>query len=190
MNEIEILDIFKESNALLEGHFVLSSGLHSAQYLQCALILQELKYAQKVCAALAEKFKEDKPTVVIGPALGGVIVSYEVGRALGVRSIFAERQDGKMTLRRGFQLGPKDKVLVVEDVITTGGSTKEVIELVEKTGAKVIGVGAIVDRSGSKEEFSAKFKALLKIDVQTFEPKNCPLCKSGKPLVKPGSRGI
>lgn len=187
MNQ-KVLEIFKKSGALLQGHFILSSGLHSAQYLQCALILQEPEYAKAVCAELAEKFKADKPTVVIGPALGGVIVSFEVAKALGVRSIFSEREEGKMTLRRGFDIKPQDKVLVVEDVVTTGGSTKEVIDLVKSKGAQVIGVGAIVDRSAGKAGFGVKFESLLKLDIETFPPDKCPLCKSGTPAVKPGSR--
>jgi len=190
MEESELLKIFQDSGALLEGHFILSSGLHSAKYLQCALILQDPKPADKVCSALADKFDEDRPTLVIGPALGGVIVAYEVGKTLGVRAIFSERQEGKMALRRGFSISPKDRVLVVEDVVTTGGSTNEVIELVKRNGATVVGVGAIVDRSGGKADFGVKFQALLKLEVETFQPQSCPLCKSSPPAIKPGSRGI
>lgn len=184
----EILEIFKKTNALLSGHFKLSSGLHSEGYLQCALVLQYPEYAEKICSELAREFKEDKPDVVVGPAIGGIIVSYEIAKALGCRSIFTEREDGKMTLRRGFTIGKSEKVLVVEDVITTGGSTKEVIDVVKQRGAKIIGVGAIINRSCEEINFDVKFKCLAKIDVKTFKPEDCLLCKKGIPIIKPGSR--
>lgn len=183
-----VIDIFKKTNALLSGHFKLSSGLHSEKYLQCALVLQHPEYAKKICNELAKKFKEDKPDVVIGPAIGGIIVSYEVAKALGCRSIFTEREDGKMTLRRGFTIEKSDRALIVEDVITTGGSTKEVIGVVKQGGAKIIGVGAIIDRSCEKIDFGVKFKCLAKVDVKTFKPQDCALCKKGIPIIKPGSR--
>ena len=188
MKPDEVLEIFKKTNALLKGHFKLSSGLHSEQYLQCALVLQHPEYAGQLCGELAKKFIKEKPTVVVAPALGGVFVSYEVARALGCRSLFTEREDGRMTLRRGFTISPSDKALVVEDVVTTGGSTKEVIEVVRQNGAQLVGVGAIVDRSSEKIDFGAKFESLLKIKVETFKPEDCPLCAKGIPVVKPGSR--
>jgi len=184
----EILDLFKKTGAFLEGHFKLSSGLHSAEYLQCARVLQYPQYAEKLCSALAEKFKAAAPDVVIAPAIGGIRVSHEVARALDTKSLFAERVNGKMTLRRGFVLNGKEKVLVVEDVITTGLSTQEVVGLVKSFGSKVIGVGCLVDRSGNKIDFGARFESLLKIDMPTFKPEDCPLCKAKTPLTKPGSR--
>ncbi|MFH1406454.1 MAG: orotate phosphoribosyltransferase [Candidatus Omnitrophota bacterium] len=190
MTQDEILGIFEKSGALLEGHFLLSSGLHSPRYLQCALILQDPLLADKVCAELAEKFDAERPTLIMGPALGGIIVAYEVGKTLGVRAIFAERTEGKLNVRRGFSISPKDRVLVVEDVVTTGGSTKEVIELVKNAGAQLVGAGAIVDRSEKTPDFGVKFKALLKINIPTYQPQNCPLCKKGSAPVKPGSRNI
>lgn len=188
MTSKEVLKIFVDKKALLTGHFRLSSGLHSEKYLQCALVLQYPNLAQKLCIALAKKFSKEKITAVIGPALGGVIVSYEVARALKVRSLFSERENGTMTLRRGFSLAPKDKVLIVEDVITTGGSVKEVIDLVKSKGAKVVGLGCIIDRSSQKTNFGVPFKSLAKINIKTYSAQNCPLCKKGMAVYKPGSR--
>lgn len=188
MNEKEILEIFKKTGAILTGHFRLSSGLHSGQYLQCARVLQHPEHAGALCKALADKFKDEKIDVVIAPALGGIIVSHEVARSLKTKSLFAERVEGKMTLRRGFELREKDKVLVVEDVITTGLSTKEVIEAVKSFGATVIGVGCLIDRSKGAIDFDVRAEALLKIDIPTFKPEACPLCKEKIPLTKPGSR--
>ena len=189
MTEKEILNIFTKTGAILQGHFKLSSGLHSPQYLQCALLLQRPQFSEKMCKALADKFKNEKPNIVIAPALGGVLVSYEVARAIGVKSLFAERVDGKMALRRNFSLNKKDKVLVVEDVITTGRSTREVIDVVKSFGSEIIGVGCLVDRSKEKVDFGARFETLLKMDVPTFQPESCPLCKQRIPITKPGSRG-
>lgn len=188
MKENEILEIFGKTGGLLKGHFKLSSGLHSGDYLQCALVLQHPGYAEKLCSQLATNFKKDKPTCVVAPALGGVLVSYEVARALGARSIFTERVDGKMTLRRGFVITKKDRVLVVEDVITTGLSTKEVLDVVRSQGADIIGVGSIVDRSGKDIDFGVKSISLLKLDLPVFPPEDCPLCKRGIGITKPGSR--
>jgi orotate phosphoribosyltransferase len=188
MTENEILDIFRKHSALLEGHFVLSSGLHSDRYIQCALVLQHPEVAGPLCAELAGKLKHVGATVVAAPALGGVIVSYEVARALGVRSLFTERQDGVMTLRRGFSFRPGEPTLVVEDVITTGGSTRETIAAVEHAGGKVVGAGSLIDRSGGKADLGVPRAALVTLDVKTYTPAECPLCKSGIPVVKPGSR--
>ncbi len=189
MTQEEVLKIFKEHNALLEGHFKLSSGLHSGQYLQCALVLQWPQTADRLCAALAEKFSSEKITVVVGPALGAVIVSYGTARALGARSIFAERQsDGAMALRRGFSLDKKDRVLLVEDVLTTGGSANELAGIVKNSKAGLVGVGALIDRSDGKAMFDVPFKALAKIEIETYEEKDCLLCKKGLSVVKPGSR--
>jgi orotate phosphoribosyltransferase len=188
MTENEILDIFRKHSALLEGHFILSSGLHSDRYIQCALVLQHPDVAQKFCAELASKLRQVGASVVAAPALGGVIVSYEVARALGVRSLFTERQDGAMTLRRGFSLAAGEPTLVVEDVVTTGGSTRETMAAVEQAGGKVVGVGSLIDRSGGKVDLGVPRAALVTLAVQNYNPAECPLCKSGIPAIKPGSR--
>lgn len=184
----ELLDLFRKSGALLEGHFRLSSGLHSTGYLQCALVLQHPQAAEQLGRALADRVRALKPTVVLSPALGGVVIGHEVGRALGVRALFAERQDGVLTLRRGFTLSTDDRVLVVEDVLTTGGSTRETIEVAKNAGGTIVGAAAIVDRSGGTARFDVPFEALLPVDVATYQPEACPLCASGIPVVKPGSR--
>ena len=188
MTQKEILEIFKNTGAFLKGHFRLSSGLHSAEYLECARVLEHPEYAERLCKMLAEKFIPAKPDVVIAPALGGILVSYEVARALKLKSLFTERVNGKMTLRRGFEISKNDKVLIVEDVVTTGLSTQEVIETVRSFGSAIIGVGCLVDRSGGKIDFGAPFKSLLTLDIPTFKPENCLLCKDNTPLTKPGSR--
>jgi orotate phosphoribosyltransferase len=188
VKEKRVLDVFQKTNALLKGHFKLSSGLHSEGYLQCALVLQHPEYAKQLCQELAGRFKTKRPTVVVAPAIGGIVVSYEVAKSLGCRSVFAERENGLMTLRRGFVLEKLDRALVVEDVVTTGGSTREVIDVVRRCGAKVIGVGSIVDRSCEKMDFGVKFSSLIKLDIMTFNPGDCPLCKKEIPIVKPGSK--
>ncbi len=186
----EILEILRETEVLKEGHFLLTSGRHSAQYMQCAWLLQYPKYADKICSSLASPFQDKQIDIVIGPALGGVIVAYETARQLGARNLFAERENGKMTLRRGFQIPPGSRVLVVEDVITTGGSVQEVIDVVEAAGGDIIGVTVIVDRSNGKVDFNYPLYALLPIEVISYEPEECPLCKEGTPAVKPGSRNV
>jgi len=188
MTEKEVLDIFNKYGAFLSGHFKLSSGLHSPNYLQCALVLQYPDAAEKLAKELAGKFSGKKIDVVVGPALGGVTIAYEVARALGVRGIFTERLEGAMTLRRGFSVSAGENVLVIEDVITTGGSTKEVIEVIKSSGAKVVGVGCIIDRSDKAIDFGAKLESLAKLNVKTYSQGNCPLCRSGAPITKPGSR--
>ncbi len=191
MTEQNILKIFKQEKALLTGHFLLSSGLHSPNYMQCALVLQKPWIAKELCAALAKKFSSQKFDAVIGPALGGMIVSYELGRTLKTRSLFAERVDGSFALRRGFSVKRGEKLLVVEDVITTGKSIYEVIDLMERLGAKVAGVASIVDRSGGAAIFEQEFHSLLKINIKTYKPQECPLCREKKvPLLKPGSRDL
>lgn len=188
MTEKDVLKTFKSEEALLSGHFLLSSGLHSPNYMQCALLLQKPWVAEKLCQALAKKIKE-KVDVVIGPALGGVIVSYEMGRALKKRSLFVERQEGSLVLRRGFSIQKNENVLVVEDVVTTGKSTNEVVEIVKQNGAKLVAVASIVNRSGGKNPFSVPFYSLINIEIPSFKPEECPLCKEGKiPAIKPGSR--
>jgi orotate phosphoribosyltransferase len=186
----ELLDLFRKSGALLEGHFRLSSGLHSSGYLQSALILQDPKTAERIGAALAARIAHVAPTVVLSPALGGVVIGHEVARALGVRALFAERLDGVLTLRRGFTIGPQDRVLVVEDVVTTGGSTRETMEVARAAGGHVVGAASIVDRSGGAAALDVPFETLLAISVSTFAPEQCPLCAQGVPVVKPGSRPV
>ncbi len=190
MTAKEILAIFKEHSALLEGHFILSSGLHSDRYIQCALVLQHPWVAEQLCSQLASLLRNLKAAVVAAPALGGVIVAHEVARALGVRALFTERQDGAMSLRRGFSFAANESALVVEDVITTGGSTRETIQCVEQAGGKVVGVGALIDRSSGVAKFPVPKVALATLTVGNYNPSDCPLCRSGVPAVKPGSRSL
>src|SRR6266566_9365456 len=157
MGRDEVLDLFRKSGALLEGHFRLTSGLHSPGYMQCALVLQQPAYAESIGRALGDRARELNPTVVLSPALGGIVIGHEVGRALGVRAIFAERQDGALTLRRGFTLDHHDRVLVVEDVVTTGGSTQETIDVARAAGATVVGAASIIDRSGGNQTIDVPY---------------------------------
>jgi orotate phosphoribosyltransferase len=188
MTESEVLQIFRKHSALLEGHFVLSSGLHSDRYIQCALVLQYPRIASQLCSKLADKVRDLGASVVAAPALGGVIVAHEVARALGIRALFTERQMGAMSLRRGFSLASGEPTLVVEDVITTGGSTRETMACVKQGGGRVVGVGALIDRSGSGTDLGVPKSALVTLAVQNFDAADCPLCRSGIPAVKPGSR--
>ncbi|AZT90328.1 orotate phosphoribosyltransferase [Caldicellulosiruptor changbaiensis] len=188
MNESAYLQMFKDTDALLEGHFLLTSGKHSSKYLQCAKILQYPNLADAICKDLAKNFVGQEIDVVIGPAIGAIILSYELARQLNCRSIFAEREDGIMKLRRGFKIEEGEKVLVVEDVITTGGSVKEIIEIVKENGGEIVGVAGIVDRSGGKLDLGYPLKTLLTLEIETYEPDDCPLCREGIPIVKPGSR--
>jgi len=187
---MNILDAFTQCGALLEGHFVLSSGLHSNRYLQCAKVLQYPDLAEAIGAGIAELFKDIAIDVVVGPAMGGVIIAQEVGRAAHVRAIFAERENGVMTLRRGFSVAEGEKALVVEDVVTTGGSAREVAEMLQARGVRVVGIGAIMDRTTTATDFGVPFRALGKVDVATYQPEECPLCKANVPVTKPGSRGL
>jgi orotate phosphoribosyltransferase len=194
MTRDEVLDLFRRSGALLEGHFRLTSGLHSSGYLQCALVLSHPEWAATLGSALADRMRSVRATVVLSPALGGVIIGHEVARALGVRALFAERQDGILTLRRGFTLAERDRVLVVEDVMTTGGSTKETMDLARAAGAHVVGAASIVNRSGATMKFDSfvdiSIESLLDYSLPTYEPQDCPLCAQGLPVVKPGSRQV
>jgi orotate phosphoribosyltransferase len=183
-----ILETFRRRGALLEGHFRLSSGLHSSGYLQCALVLQHPREAEALGAAIAERVRAMGAEVVLSPALGGIVIGQEVGRALGVRAIFAERQDGVLTLRRGFGLRPGERVLVVEDVVTTGGSTQETIQVARASGAVVVAAAAIIDRSGGKPRLDVPFYSLASIALPVHEAGSCPLCAQGIPIAKPGSR--
>jgi orotate phosphoribosyltransferase len=187
-NRDSLLGIFRGSGALLEGHFRLSSGLHSNGYLQCALVLQDPQTAGTLGALLADRVRHMSPAAVLSPALGGVIVGHEVARALGARAIFAERQDGRLLLRRGFSLARAERVLVVEDVVTTGLSTRETIEVARAAGAEVVGAAALVDRSSGGARLDVPFEALLAVDLPTWDPAACPLCGQGLEVVKPGSR--
>jgi orotate phosphoribosyltransferase len=188
MDQDAVLDLFRKSGALLEGHFRLTSGLHSDRYLQSALVLQYPEFATALGRALAERTRHFQPTVVMSPALGGIVIGQEVGHALGVRAIFAERQDGSLTLRRGFALAPSDRVLVVEDVVTTGGSSKETAAVAEAIGAHVIGAAAIIDRSSGATKLDLPLQTLVRLEVPTWDPESCPLCAKGEAIVKPGSR--
>ena len=190
MTRDDVLDLFRRSGALLEGHFRLSSGLHSTGYLQCALVLQYPSDAEALGRALAERVRHLRPTVVLSPALGGVVIGHEVGRALGVRAMFAERQDGVLTLRRGFMIAENDRVLVVEDVLTTGGSTRETMQVAIAAGGHVVGAASVVDRSGGAVRFDLPFEALLDVELPTYAPDACPLCAKGLMVMKPGSRSV
>lgn len=181
-----ILEIFQTTGVLQEGHFLLASGKHSQKYMQCAKIFQYANYSEELCRELSKMF--DNVEIVIGPAIGAIQMSYEVSRHLGVKNLFAERENGVMALRRGFTIEKGQRVLVVEDVVTTGGSVKEVIELVKAVGGEVIGVGSLVDRSKGKADFGVPFKALISVDVESFEADECPLCKKGMEIQKPGSK--
>ena len=191
MTRDDLLDLFRRSGGLLEGHFRLTSGLHSSGYLQCALVLQHPQQAEALGRAIADRTRDLRPSVVLSPALGGLIIGHEVARALGGRAVFAERQDGTLTLRRGFVIGETDRVLVVEDVLTTGGSTRETMQVARAAGGQVVGAAAVVDRGGTaREQFDVPFAALLEIDIPTYEPSLCPLCAKGLPVTKPGSRPV
>jgi orotate phosphoribosyltransferase len=185
-----VLEVFREAGALLEGHFLLTSGLHSPKYLQCARVMEDPARAAKLCGQLAGMLAGRKIDCVVGPAIGGIVVAYEMARTLGTRALFAERQDGKMTLRRGFEVRSGERILVVEDVVTTGGSLKEVVDLLAASGAKVVAVASLVDRtSGRDPGLGLPLTALVKVDVPTYAPDACPLCKAGAPLVSPGRTG-
>jgi orotate phosphoribosyltransferase len=188
MDQDATLALFRRAGALLEGHFRLSSGLHSNGYLQSALVLQRPGDAANLGAALAGRVTSWRPDVVLSPALGGVIIGHEVARALVVRALFAERADGNLTLRRGFSLSRGERVLVVEDVVTTGGSTRETIDVATSAGAQVVGATALIDRSGGTAQLGVPFEALARLSLPTYEPSACPLCAKGLPVTKPGSR--
>jgi orotate phosphoribosyltransferase len=194
----ELLKMFESAGAIRHGHFELSSGLHSGTYVQCALVLQYPRFAEKLGQALAALFSDARIEAVVSPAIGGLIIGQEVARALpeakntiggGVPALFVERDaSGMMTLRRGFSLTPDQHVLVIEDVWTTGGSTQEAIRVVEEAGARVVAAGALIDRSGGKIEFEVEAQSLIQLPIASFEPEDCPLCRQGSIAVKPGSR--
>ncbi len=190
MDPDQVLQLFKQEGALLEGHFRLTSGLHSDRYLQCALVLQHPGLAAALGSALAERLKQlaGIPSLVIAPALGGILVAHEVARALNIRGLFAERQDGVLKLRRGFAITPGECCFVVEDVVTTGGSTRETMEVVTRAGGIVIAAGSLIDRSGGRTDLGVPRVALAVLDIPSYPPDTCPLCKAGSQAVKPGSR--
>ena len=188
MNAEQVIDQFRATGALLEGHFQLSSGLHSTVYLQCALVLQFPERAEAFGRALAEKFQGQGIQLVASPAIGGIVIGHEVARALGARFVWTEREAGQMTLRRGFTITPGEKTLIVEDVITTGGSTRETIEAVQRAGADVIGAATIIDRSGGRVDVGVPLSSLAALRVLSVESSMCDACKLGEPVVKPGSR--
>ena len=188
MKPEQVIDEFRTTGALLEGHFQLSSGLHSTVYLQCALVLQFAEKAEAFGRAIAESYREQGIQLVASPAIGGIVIGHEVARALGARFVWTERDAGQMTLRRGFTVSPREKTLVVEDVITTGGSTRETIEALERAGANVIAAASIIDRSGGAADVGVPLSALASLKVLSVAPAACDACKLGEPVVKPGSR--
>jgi len=186
----KVIKIFKDTGALLEGHFKLTSGLHSATYFQCAKVLQYPWHAETLCREIAEHFKNTKIETVVSPAVGGIVFGQEIARLLGVRAIFAERVERQMSLRRGFDISPGDRILLAEDVTTTGGSVKEVMTLAQERGAEIVAVTSVVDRSGGQAQFGVPYFSLFQMDVTNYDSENCPMCKAGSQAVKPGSRGL
>lgn len=190
MTEKEVEDLLIETSAIMEGHFLLTSGLHSPRYVEKFNVLQKPVYTEKLCRAMAEKFKDANIETVVGPVTGGILLAHETGKALGTRAIFTERENGKMTFRRGFTLHEGERVLIVEDIVTTGGSIREVIDVVKEHGGIPVAVSMLVDRSGGKATFGdVPSTALLHMDVQTYQPDECPLCKQGIPMTKRGRTG-
>ena len=189
MQEAQVKELLIKTGAILEGHFLLTSGLHSPLYVEKFQVLQWPEHTAALCAALAARFNHDNIGVVVGPVTGGIILAHEVGKNLGTRAIFTERENGKMTLKRGFVINPGERVLIVEDIVTTGGSVQEVIEVVKECGGELAGVGILVDRSGGNASFNAKTEALLHLTVPTHQPDNCPLCAAGIPVTKRGRTG-
>jgi orotate phosphoribosyltransferase len=188
MTQDEVLRIFRDSGALLEGHFILRSGLHSRQYFQCALALQQMPVVEKFGSALAGKVRQFRAVTVIAPALGGLVIGQEVARQLGVRFIFAEKEEGKLVLRRGFKIAPGEKTLVIEDVVTKGGRVQETIDIVRAHGGHVTGVAAIVDRSNGAVNFGVPFASLISLQVELFKPDKLPPDLAAIPAIKPGSK--
>jgi orotate phosphoribosyltransferase len=181
-------DLLRETGAVLDGHFRLSSGLHSNRYVQCAKLLEEPRHADALGEELASKLRDLAPARIVAPALGGVIIGYTVARALGVPMVFTERKEGEMALRRGFSIPSGQRVVIVEDVVTTGKSTRETAQVVEAHGGEVVGFASILNRSGTANPFDAPYRALMEMKLETWPPESCPLCAAGKPLDTPGSR--
>lgn len=190
MTEQEVKELLVKTNAIMDGHFLLTSGLHSPHYVEKFNVLQHPKYTQQLCEAMAEKFKDADIETVVGPMTGGILLAHETGKALGTRAIFTERVNGKMTFRRGFHLHPGERCLIVEDIVTTGGSIKEVIDVVKENGGIPVAVSMLVDRSGGTVNFGdVPWTALLHLQVETYKPEECPLCKQGIPMTKRGRTG-
>ncbi len=190
MTEDEVKALLIKTHAIMNGHFLLTSGLHSSHYVEKFNVLQHPEYTQQLCEAMAEKFKDAHIETVVGPMTGGILLAHETGKALGTRAIFTERENGKMTFRRGFSLHPGERCLIVEDIVTTGGSIKEVIDVVRQFGGIPVAVSMLVDRSGGKVNFGdVPYTALLHLDVETYRPEECPLCKAGVPMTKRGRTG-
>ncbi len=189
MTNKEIRDLFLKSGALIEGHFKLTSGLHSPQYVNKFNLLSKPEYAAPLLGEMASRWRDKNVEIVVGPAVGGIILSYEVARHLKINGIFLERKNGAMTLSRGFEIKPNQRVLIVEDVVTTGGSVKEVCNVVNNAGGNVIGISLMVDRSGGKANFEFETDSLLMLDLETYIPDDCPLCHDGISLSTPGSTG-
>ena len=189
LTEKEVLQLLEETKAVLHGHFLLTSGLHSPVYVEKFNVLQHPTYTERLCKEIARRFENDKIDLVVGPVTGGLLLSHEVGKALGTRAIFTERENGKMVLKRGFEIAQGARVLVVEDVVTTGGSVREVMETVQEHGGVVAGVGLLVDRSGGRADFGVRTEALVHLTVETFTAQDCPLCREGKPFTKRGRTG-
>lgn len=189
MNKDKVIKIFKQTGALISGHFLLSSGLHSNKYIQCAQVFQYPKYTMRLAKALSHKFRRDRVSVVIGLAVGSIILAHEVAKAIGARAIFMERKEGKMQLRRNFGVQSSDRALVVEDVVTTGDSVKEALDYI-RGNCRIVGAGTIVNRSQGYLKLGPKYKYLLKLKMDTYDPERCPLCEKEVPLVKPGSKSF
>ena len=190
MTQEEVRALLVKTGAIMDGHFLLTSGLHSPHYVEKVNVLQHPEYTAQLCAAMAEKFKDANIETVVGPVTGGILLAHETGKSLGTRAIFTERVDGKMTFRRGFSLREGERVLIVEDIVTTGGSIKEVIEVVKEAGAVPVAVSMLVDRSGGKANFGdVPSTALLTMEVETYTPESCPLCAKGIPMTKRGRTG-
>lgn len=190
MTQDEIKQLFINTGAIMDGHFLLTSGLHSPLYVEKFQVLQYPQHTETLCKELAARFVEQKVEVVVGPITGGILLAHEVGKALGTRALFTERENGQMALRRGFQIQPGERVLVVEDIVTTGGSIQEVIDVVRALGGEVVGVGMLVNRSSGKAQFDVPAVALLELEVQTYQPEQCPLCQASVPMTKRGSRNL
>lgn len=190
LKDSDVMKSFEKTKGVLKGHFILTSGRHADTYMQCARLFTDAKESEKLCGELGSRLKKYGADIVVSPAVGGIIMGYEVSRQLGIPNIFTERADGKMTLRRGFELPKGSKVVVIEDVVTTGGSVKEVIDYVNQNGSSVVAVGSIVDRSNGQTTFGVPYEALLTLEVLSYEASECPLCKQGLVAEKPGSRSL